>query len=90
MKLKAAQWLMTLAITTQWLGRLVAFGFLGYGVYSLFFKDAGLGLLVYFFVAVLIGWLTRLASGLMFMSAQALMTSAVRSLQEAENSDSQR
>lgn len=80
---------MTLAIITPWLGGLVSFGVLGYGVYGLFAKGIGLGLLVYFFVAAFIGWLTRVASGLMFASSQALMKSAIRSLQEAKNSDSQ-
>lgn len=90
MRLKAAQWLMTLAVITPWLGGLIALGVLGYGVYGLFAKDIRLGLLLYFFVAAFIGWVARFVSGLMFATSQALMTSAIRSLQqESGNSDSQ-
>lgn len=87
MKLRAAQWLMTLAFITQWLGGLIAVSVLAYGVYGLFAHSIGLGLLSYFFVAVFIGWAARFVAGLMFTSSQALMLSAVRSLQQESESN---
>ncbi|MGQ0700051.1 MAG: hypothetical protein ACT4PZ_17625 [Panacagrimonas sp.] len=82
MKLRAAQWLMTVAIITPWIGGLIAFGILSVGVYRLFASNIGLGLLKYFCIAAFIAWAARFMSGVMFSYSQALVVSAAHSLQQ--------